>query len=208
MEASSSSRASLLELPYDVFVDCLVPFIPTRDLARLRQACKTLQQWVDGEFIWHKRIADDFNFPEHASARVAGWQELYRGLSSPKLFTWGESGSFRLGVDSFAMDRRLHDLVYGHYTGGAPFPLTVDYSRPKRMSEGIIRKDINAHSNPANNFEGNAGIPVKIAAGGWGFHVLTTEGRLLAWGTMDGDVDYATGSESSTILQTKKNVSS
>lgn len=57
MAASGSQQSCpLLQLPYDVFLDCLLPFIPTADLVRLRQACKMLQQWTDNDFIWRRRI--------------------------------------------------------------------------------------------------------------------------------------------------------
>lgn len=60
----------------------------------------------------------------------------------------------------------IADLVRN--TNGSPFPLLLDYTRAGPLD--VI------------------GSPVEIIAAGWSFHVLTSKGEVLVWGTLDGSV--------------------
>lgn len=142
------------------------------------------------------RSKDDFNFPPHASARVTGWQQLYRGLSSPSVFVWGQSDHGRLGIrEGDIADEKLRGLVFdpaytAHGLGGAPFPLRLDYRRPSegQKKESIAHRLGAARGRKAVKDSDGVGTPIKVVAGGWSFHALTSTGRILYWGQMDGDL--------------------
>lgn len=67
----------------------------------------------------------------------------------------------------------VRDLV--EYQRGAPFPLQVNYKQVRPETQSVSTK-----------YE--HGAPVEVIAGGWSFHVLTTTGVILFWGTLDADM--------------------
>lgn len=124
-------------------------------------------------------LAEDYNFPLQASARVSGWQQLYRGLSRPNVFVWGQAENRRLGIEPREIDEKLGEMIRDW--DSAPFPLKVNYKQARQAKTGVMPSDV--------------GAPVKIVAGGWSFHVLTSQGEVLFWGTLDGDVYWASSGE-------------
>ncbi|CAO1618129.1 unnamed protein product [Parajaminaea phylloscopi] len=163
--------ADVTSIPPDVVVEDVLPHLQVGDLLALRLVSKYCKALVDDEIIWRRRIAEDFNFPAHASARVTGWQQLYRGLSRPNVFVWGQAANCRLGIAPRELDEKVRVLVSNH--DGAPFPLKVDYKQATSSGAGSGM---------------DVGAPVRMIAGGWSFHVLTSRGDILYWGTLDGDV--------------------
>lgn len=109
-------------------------------------------------------LAEDYNLPAHATARISGFQNLYKGLTRPRVFVWGQKENCRLGIKPSQLREDVRDLVTSQ--GGAPFPLVLDYTQAGGVEE--------------------TGSPVEIVAGGWSFHVLTSKGEVLFWGTLDG----------------------
>lgn len=166
---------SLLDLPYYTLIDSLLgsETLSARDLATLRLVSRAFKNLVDDELVWRRRITDDFNFPEHASARVRGWQQLYRGLARPTAFVWGQKENCRLGIAPSELREELRVIISRH---GAPFPLELDYSKASTSTPRSV----------SDERATGIGGPVEIVAGGWSFHALTTAGEVLFWGTLDG----------------------
>lgn len=93
------SMGRITDLPYQLLVDGIIAQLDTPSLLNLSLSCKVLHQVGSDEIVWQRRIAQDYLFPLGSSARVTGWKALYRALSDPELYTWGDIGEGRLGVE-------------------------------------------------------------------------------------------------------------
>ncbi|GAA5987077.1 hypothetical protein JCM5350_003750 [Sporobolomyces pararoseus] len=153
---------SLSLLPIDVLTDSLLPAFSTEAVISLARTCR---QWYDfltsaggdSEIFWMRRCTKDFNFPVRASGRRVGWFQLYTRLAQSAAYVWGQNENGRLG---------LPDSTF-----------SLPNSLRSRLLEGGLvlptRIELPLH-------------PVSIVAGGWSFHALTADGRVISWGTLDG----------------------
>lgn len=190
-EPTERGSLGLLSLPYFILIDAIIPLVSAQDVARLRLVSRATKTIVDDELIWKRFIIEDFNFPSHASARVTGWQQLYRGLARPQLYTWGQSANCRLGVPPSELPEDVRILIMRHQ--GAPFPIPVDtrgVSAPQSSQSAVDKEEASA--------------VVEVVAGGWSFHALTRTGQILCWGQLDGDSFVDDGSPSSSGHRVQK----
>lgn len=211
-----TQSAGLLQLPYQLLVDAVLPLLDLRDLVRLRAVSQALRNTVDDEVVWRRRIVGDFQFPLLSSARTSGWKTLYRGLSDPELYTWGDHGNDRLGVDltprlegdTVVIDIGVHVWNLLCTIRMMPFPLhitwkdaemydcgsrlvdghgiTFERPPPYEMRPDGPHKHIEARGRTRKHGI-DAGVPVELHAGGWSFFALTHVGQILAWGSSTGD---------------------
>lgn len=160
-----------LELPLPVVVDNLLPLLSNADLAALRSVSKQAKALVEDEVLWKRKVLADFTFPQHATARMGGWLNLYRGLSNPHVYVWGQLSQGRLGLD---LDQLDGDVVRDANSihGGIPYPVRL-------TAIGSVSTQ--------RTLADDAGAVVEIVAGGWAFHARTSTGRVWHWGTMDGE---------------------
>ncbi|CAK5267683.1 unnamed protein product [Mycena citricolor] len=102
-------------LPVELLIDHLVPFFDVQSILRLACTNKFFANLCSDEVFWQRKLQEDFNFSGADTARVSGWQFIYRGLYNPKVFVWGEYTRGRLG---------LGDKIPKHNrsAGGVPFP--------------------------------------------------------------------------------------
>ncbi|SPO29825.1 related to SAF1 - protein involved in proteasome-dependent degradation [Ustilago trichophora] len=171
-----------LELPLPVVVDNLLPLLSNRDLATLRLVSRQAKTLVEDEVLWKRKVISDFTFPSHATARVGGWFNLYRGLSNPHVYVWGSTNNGRLGtvIDSYQERERLG---ISSINGGIPYPLELsitDSSSTQSTSQGRRLGD-------SSRVKQDTGAVVEMLAGGWSFHARTSTGRVFYWGTMNGE---------------------
>ncbi|EST07213.1 F-box domain protein [Kalmanozyma brasiliensis GHG001] len=163
-----------LDLPLPLVVDNLLPLLPNRDLATLRSVSRHAKTLVEDEVLWRRKVLSDFTFPPHASARMGGWFNLYCGLSSPRVYVWGQLDNGRLGLAQLPAPVREDARGSG---GGVPYPVELESVGASRM----------LHGGQGSDGEDRVGAVVEIVAGGWGFHARTSTGRVWFWGTMDGE---------------------
>lgn len=130
-------------------------------------------------------LSEELNFPSNSTARTRGFQNLYRGLSRPHLLIWGEDGNGRLGVHPSTYSVRVGSLMAFDVggTGGMPFPQKIDlmevgHRYNAKFSAGGRTIDVGEGERV------NLGVPVKLVAGGWSFHLLTSLGKVLYWGEL------------------------
>lgn len=162
-----------LELPLPVVVDNLLPLLSNHDLATLRCVSKQAKALVEDEVLWKRKVLCDFTFPAHATARVGGWFNLYRGLSNPHVYVWGQTNNYRLGVDMATLDPAVvRDAAF--IREGIPYPIRLNTISQSNARTGATD-------------EQDVGAVVEIVAGGWAFHARTSKGRVWYWGTMDGE---------------------
>ncbi|SPO29148.1 related to SAF1 - protein involved in proteasome-dependent degradation [Ustilago trichophora] len=171
-----------LELPLPVVADNLLPLLSNRDLAALRSVSRQAKTLVEDEVLWKRKVVSDFTFPSHATARVGGWFNLYRGLSNPHVYVWGSTNNGRLGtvIESYQERQRLG---ISSFNGGVPYPLklnTIDPWSAQSTSQGR-----RLGGSPQDKQD--TGAVVEMVAGGWSFHARTSTGRVWYWGTMDGE---------------------
>ncbi|KAA1469035.1 RCC1/BLIP-II [Dentipellis sp. KUC8613] len=88
---------TLTDLPVEVLLDNLIPLIPIRDVSRLARTNKFFAILCADDMLWKKKCQEDFNFTGSETARTSGFMRLYRGLSRPRIFVWGENRNGRLG---------------------------------------------------------------------------------------------------------------
>ncbi|GAK67208.1 RCC1/BLIP-II protein [Moesziomyces antarcticus] len=160
-----------LELPLPVVVDNLLPLLSNADLAALRSVSKHAKALVEDEVLWKRKVLADFTFPQHATARMGGWFNLYRGLSNPHVYVWGQLSQGRLGLDLDQLDSKIV-LDANSIHGGIPYP---------------VRLTAIGSASTQRTLADDAGAVVEIVAGGWAFHARTSTGKVWHWGTMHGE---------------------
>ena len=79
----------LADLPVELFIDNIFPFLSAHDIVNLGTANKFLYSLIQDEAFWHRRIQEDFNFPSADTARQTGWLFLYKRLSNLQVYVWG-----------------------------------------------------------------------------------------------------------------------
>ncbi|KAH9847325.1 RCC1/BLIP-II [Lenzites betulinus] len=112
-----SERRNLTELPVELFLDGIFPHLPVADLVHLGSTSRYLADLADDEAYWHRRIQEDFNFSGADTARKTGWKFLYKRLSHPQVYVWGEKSQSRLG---------LSDAPKTAVRDGVPYPVRLD----------------------------------------------------------------------------------
>lgn len=105
----------IADIPVEVFLDNLLPLTELRDVLSLGSTNKLFAVVCADETFWRRRCQADFNFTSQETARRSGWKKLYRGLSHPKIFVWGERANGRLGSK---------DIPRG-FRRGVPYPIEV-----------------------------------------------------------------------------------
>ncbi|KAI0358132.1 RCC1/BLIP-II [Trametes cingulata] len=110
-------RASLADLPVELFLDGIFPYLPVQDLLHLGSTNRFFNNLTNDEAYWHRRIQEDFNFSGSDTARKTGWKFLYKRLSHPQLYVWGEKSQSRLG---------LTDPPKTAVRDGVPYPVRLD----------------------------------------------------------------------------------
>ncbi|KAG0709314.1 regulator of chromosome condensation 1/beta-lactamase-inhibitor protein II [Suillus ampliporus] len=88
----------LSDLPVEVLLDNLLPWLAIPDLIHLGQTDHFFARLCNDETFWKRKLQEDFNFTDERTARISGWKRLYRGLRNPKTYVWGESSKGRLGL--------------------------------------------------------------------------------------------------------------
>lgn len=176
-------NSNLTSLPYQLLVDNVLSRLDLITLVGLRSVCKALLAAVDDQVLWRRRIADDYHFPvETATARQTGWQDLYRGLSKPEVYVWGDTSNDRLGSE---WRREGHLRVLWQKCRGIPIPIALNMTSPHhfRADSGRIVEGGSPSELPHQRDKADVGVPVQLHAGGWSFFALTNKGHILAWGS-------------------------
>lgn len=169
------------ELPPPVVIDNLLPLLSNRDLASLRSVSKQVKALAEDEVLWKRNVLADYTFPAHATARMGGWYNLYKGISNPDVYVWGQDDNGRLGgIDIQHLSRVYSDNL--QYLGGVPYPIKLD-SIGSAQSRMLQTRQVGVRDKQ----EQPLGEVVEIVAGGWSFHARTSTGRVWFWGTMDGE---------------------
>ncbi|KIM90238.1 hypothetical protein PILCRDRAFT_811954 [Piloderma croceum F 1598] len=89
---------SLSDLPVDVLLDNLLPSIPVPDVLNLASTNRFFAILGADDTFWKRKLQDDFNFSGAGTARTSGWKVIYKGLSKPRIYTWGTNEHGRLGL--------------------------------------------------------------------------------------------------------------
>ncbi|KAI0676091.1 RCC1/BLIP-II [Trametes maxima] len=113
----STQRAVITDLPAELFLDGIFPYLPILDLLHLGSTNHFLNRISNDEAYWHRRIQEDFNFSGSDTARRTGWKFLYKRLSHPELYVWGEKSQSRLG---------LTDPPKTSVRDGVPYPVRLN----------------------------------------------------------------------------------
>lgn len=80
---------TLADVPIEVVLDHLLPTLPVSDLLNLGSTNHALYGLTSDETFWHRKLQEDFNFPESETARTTGWKFIYKRLSNPHIYVWG-----------------------------------------------------------------------------------------------------------------------
>ncbi|KIP10060.1 hypothetical protein PHLGIDRAFT_28732 [Phlebiopsis gigantea 11061_1 CR5-6] len=108
---------ALQDLPPEVFLDNLLPFLPVTDLQHLGATSKDFYKLTSDDLFWKRKIREDYNFPDSSTARNTGWKFIYKRLANPKVYVWGDHSQRRLALNP----RDLPNNVYG----GVPHPMRL-----------------------------------------------------------------------------------
>ncbi|KAF8465262.1 regulator of chromosome condensation 1/beta-lactamase-inhibitor protein II [Kalaharituber pfeilii] len=88
--------ASLTSIPIDILIGNILPLLSVKDYLSFSSTCKAFHSFAYDEVYWRKLATSTFRMPTQP-LREKGWRELYKRLSSAKLFTWGSNDECRLG---------------------------------------------------------------------------------------------------------------
>lgn len=172
----SNEPASLTTLPLDILVDSLLPLLAPAALNALSACSVDLHHLIEGapgEVVWRRKAEEDFHFPSTNTGRRQGWRELYRRLLKQSCYVWG---------CVCVIGRRL-----------ARASLTSHRRQNSNGRLGISPDDSNTRR---HLLQGGLPLPTRLPlsatvvgleAGGYSFHALTSTGKIIAWGTMDGE---------------------
>lgn len=80
---------SLLDIPVDVLLDNLLPSVAVPDLLNLSSTNRFFAVLGADDTFWKRKLEEDFNFSAAGTARTTGWKVIYKGLSKPRIYTWG-----------------------------------------------------------------------------------------------------------------------
>ena len=99
---------SLEDIPYEVLTGTLLPLLDSRgtscpvinkvdtDILSLSATCRFLNTVAQDQAFWRIRTLQTFRLPPQP-IRQKGWDDLYKRLSTAKVFTWGINEFGRLG---------------------------------------------------------------------------------------------------------------
>ncbi|TFK75017.1 RCC1/BLIP-II [Pluteus cervinus] len=110
------SAVQLSDMPIELLLDNLLPVMPVPDLLSLTSTNKYFSSICNDDTFWKRKLQADFNFSGAGTARTSGWKFIYKGLSQPQVYVWGEANHGRLGI-------QVRDLPPSYLqTAGVPFP--------------------------------------------------------------------------------------
>ncbi|KAF9218949.1 RCC1 BLIP-II [Gyrodon lividus] len=112
----------LEEIPIEVLLDNFLPLLPISDLLSLGSTNRFFATLCNDDTFWKRKLQQDFNFSDENTARTSGWKFIYRGLSHPRTYVWGEASRGRLGMMQLPPST-VPDLPYPaelHFDGGVP----------------------------------------------------------------------------------------
>ncbi|CAD6971282.1 unnamed protein product [Tilletia controversa] len=165
---------SLFDLPASLLIDSVLCHLSPADLTQLGATSQYARNLADADLVWARRLATDFHFPLHSSARPihfdsrTGWKTIYARLSNPSVFVWGCASNDRLG-----QAHRLNNVY------SVPFPIPVPaVDQPRLVGTAIRQSSL------------RIGPPVQLFSTGWAFFALTSSGHVVFWGCLDGE-NYA-----------------
>ncbi|KAI6114811.1 regulator of chromosome condensation 1/beta-lactamase-inhibitor protein II [Pisolithus croceorrhizus] len=110
----------LAEIPVEVLLDNFLPLLAVPDLNNLGSTNRFFYDLCNDNTFWKRKIQEDFNFPCNDTARSSGWKVIYRGLTNPRTYVWGESSKGRLGMTNI---RKTN-------VGDVPRPVQLRIGRP------------------------------------------------------------------------------
>ncbi|KAI0064013.1 RCC1/BLIP-II [Artomyces pyxidatus] len=112
------------DLPVELLIDNLLPLAGVHDVLRLGCTNKFFSLVCADDTFWKRKCQTDFNFTSAETARTSGWKKLYRGLSHPRVYVWGERRNGRLGVKELPKN----------IGWGVPYPMEVKFPGARIVS--------------------------------------------------------------------------
>ncbi|EJD41130.1 RCC1/BLIP-II [Auricularia subglabra TFB-10046 SS5] len=99
--------AVLQDLPVELMLDNLLPYLQLKDLLALAATSKYFTILINDDTFWQRKLESEYNFTSRETARKTGWKAIYRGMHRPQVFVWGASSNGRLGRGEL----RAHEFV-------------------------------------------------------------------------------------------------
>ena len=93
---------TIADLPVEVLTDFLLPILSNRDLVSLAAINKRFAAVCSDETVWKRKCKEEFNFDGANTARHTDWKFIYRGLTKPKAYVWGDAGHASL-LDDYSV---------------------------------------------------------------------------------------------------------
>jgi SCF-associated factor 1 len=156
---------TLAQLPVELLLDNVLPSLPTPSLLALAQTSRLFAQLADDDTLWRRRLAADFNFSGQTTARTSGWKIIYRGLSKPRTFVWGDRAKGRLGVA-----KTPKSSLGGN---GVPWPLEIRI--PGKRIVSLVPGGMCVYFSVSQSISDPHHL-------GRSFHALDSEGEVYVWG--------------------------
>jgi SCF-associated factor 1 len=80
---------SVADIPLEIFIDNILPYLPLRDILTLTAVNKEFAILCSDDTFWKRKLKEDYNFSDVASARTKGYKFLYKGVHNTRTYVWG-----------------------------------------------------------------------------------------------------------------------
>ncbi|KAF8966329.1 regulator of chromosome condensation 1/beta-lactamase-inhibitor protein II [Flammula alnicola] len=161
---SESTHLTLSELPLEVLLDNVLPFVPASDLLSLAQCSKLFAVLCADDTLWKGKLSEDFNFSGQGTARTSGWKFIYKGLFKPRGYfiydILSEKANGRLGLPH----------VPRSVAQGVPYPMQLRF--PGIRIVGLVAGGMSFH---ALDSDGNVYVWGTLN-GTWGPYAADNQG--------------------------------
>ncbi|KAF4611294.1 hypothetical protein D9613_006938 [Agrocybe pediades] len=78
------AKINIGDLPIELLLDDILPFLPVADLLHLTCCSKLFSVLCSDDTLWKHKLSEDYNFSGEGTARTSGWKFIYRGLFKPR----------------------------------------------------------------------------------------------------------------------------
>jgi SCF-associated factor 1 len=124
---------------------------PNLDVTRLGETSRFFHNVALDQHFWRLRTLSTFRLPPQP-IRQTGWLDLYKHLSTARVFTWGSNEFGRLGHN------------YEAETRGPVYRVHSQVRTPTEITS--LRNE----------------VVVDLGCGGWSTWALTSRGKVYGWG--------------------------
>ncbi|KAK1233462.1 hypothetical protein PQX77_003358 [Marasmius sp. AFHP31] len=91
---------SFTELPSDLH-QAFLPLLPLKDLLNFSTTNQNFNTLCNDNLLWKGKLDSDFDFDGVSTVQTTNWKYIYRQLTNPRVYVWGDNQHGQLGLSTF-----------------------------------------------------------------------------------------------------------